>query len=98
MKAENVPGPSSLGEVKTEMEVEEDDDDDDEDDDMEEVSWPYYVYINNTLCIIFSCFMYFYALNDNQHSCQSTRRPSYSMCAIYKLFFNMAWKPSPEDS
>ena len=37
MKAENVPGPSSLGEMKTEMEV-DDDDDDDEDDDMEEVS------------------------------------------------------------
>jgi hypothetical protein len=35
MKAENVPGPSSLGDMKTEMEV--DDDDDDEDDDMEEV-------------------------------------------------------------
>ena len=36
MKAENVPGPSSLGDVKTEaMEV---DDDDDDDDDMEEVS------------------------------------------------------------
>lgn len=40
MKAENVPGPSSLGDVKTEMEVDEDDDDDDDDDedDMEEVS------------------------------------------------------------
>jgi transcription initiation factor TFIIF subunit beta len=38
MKAENVPGPSSLGDVKTEMEVDEDEDDDDDDDDMEEVS------------------------------------------------------------
>ena len=40
MKAENVPGPSSLvGDVKTEMDVEEnDDDDEDDDDDMEEVS------------------------------------------------------------
>ena len=37
MKAENVPGPSSLGDVKTEM-MEVDEDDDDEDDDMEEVS------------------------------------------------------------
>ena len=37
MKAENVPGPSSLDDVKTEMEIDEDDDDDD-DDDMEEVS------------------------------------------------------------
>jgi len=36
MKAENVPGPSSLGDVKTEMEVDEDEED--EDDDMEEVS------------------------------------------------------------
>ena len=37
MKAENVPGPSSLGDMK--MEVDDDDDDDDEDDDdMEEVS------------------------------------------------------------
>ena len=38
MKAENVPGPSSLGDVKTEMEVDEDEDDEDDDDDMEEVS------------------------------------------------------------
>ena len=37
MKAENVPGPSSLGDVKMETEM-DDDDDDDEDDDMEEVS------------------------------------------------------------
>ena len=37
MKAENVPGPSSLGDVKTEMEIDEDDDDD-KDDNMEEVS------------------------------------------------------------
>ena len=29
MKAENVPGPSSLGDMKTEMEVDEDDEDDD---------------------------------------------------------------------
>lgn len=36
MKAENVPGPNSLGDVK--MEMDEDDDDEDEDDDMEEVS------------------------------------------------------------
>ena len=36
MKAENVPGPSSLGDMKTEMDV--DDDEDDEDEDMEEVS------------------------------------------------------------
>ena len=36
MKAENVPGPSSLGDVK--MEMDEDEDDSDEDDDMEEVS------------------------------------------------------------
>ena len=35
MKAENVPGPSSLGDMK--MEVDEDEDEDD-DDDMEEVS------------------------------------------------------------
>ena len=34
MKTENVPGPSSLGDVKTEMEMEvkENDNDDDEDD------------------------------------------------------------------
>ena len=39
MKAENVPGPSTLGDMKTEMDVdEEDEDDDDDDDDMEEVS------------------------------------------------------------
>jgi hypothetical protein len=38
MKAENVPGPSSLGDVKTEMEIDEDEDEDDDDDDMEEVS------------------------------------------------------------
>lgn len=39
MKAENVPGPSSLGDIKTEMmDVDEEEDDDDEDDDMEEVS------------------------------------------------------------
>ena len=36
MKAENVPGPSPLGNMKAEMEV--DDEDEDEDDDMEEVS------------------------------------------------------------
>ena len=39
MKAENVPGPSTLGDMKTVMDVDEEDDDDDEDDDMEEVSW-----------------------------------------------------------
>ena len=38
MKAENVPGPSTLGDMKTLMDVDEDDEDDDEDDDMEEVS------------------------------------------------------------
>ena len=39
MKAENVPGPSLVGDVKTEMDVDvDDDDDDDDDDDMEEVS------------------------------------------------------------
>jgi transcription initiation factor TFIIF subunit beta len=38
MKAENVPGPSSLGDVKMEMEVDDDDEDEDDDDDMEEVS------------------------------------------------------------
>ena len=37
MKAENVPGPSTLGDMKTVMDVDEDDDDED-DDDMEEVS------------------------------------------------------------
>ena len=36
MKAENVPGPSSLDDMK--MEVDDDDDDDEDDDDMEEVS------------------------------------------------------------
>ena len=35
MKAENVPGPSTLGYMKTVMDVDEEDDDDD---DMEEVS------------------------------------------------------------
>ena len=42
MKAENVPGPSTLGDMKTVMDVDdEDDDDEDEDDDSidtEEVS------------------------------------------------------------
>jgi hypothetical protein len=39
MKAENVPGPSSLlGDMKTEMEVDDEEEEDDEDDDMEEVS------------------------------------------------------------
>jgi len=37
MKAENVPGPSSLGDMKMEMDV-DDEEEDDEDDDMEEVS------------------------------------------------------------
>jgi hypothetical protein len=37
MKAENVPGPSSLSDMKAEMDVDEDEEDD-EDDDMEEVS------------------------------------------------------------
>ena len=35
MKAENVPGPSTLGDMKTVMDVDADDEDDD---DMEEVS------------------------------------------------------------
>ena len=38
MKAENVPGPSTLGDMKTVMDVDAEDDDD-EDDDMEEVWW-----------------------------------------------------------
>ena len=39
MKAENVPGPSTLSDIKTVMDVdEEEEDDDDDDDDMEEVS------------------------------------------------------------
>ena len=38
MKAENVPGPSTLGDMKAVMDVDEDEDDEDEDDDMEEVS------------------------------------------------------------
>jgi hypothetical protein len=39
MKAENVPGPSSLlGDMKTEMDVDDEEEEDDEDDDMEEVS------------------------------------------------------------
>ena len=36
MKAENVPGPSTLGDMKTVIDVDEEDDDDD--DDTEEVS------------------------------------------------------------
>ena len=39
MKAENVPGPSTLGDMKTVMDVEEDEDEDEDDhDDTDEVS------------------------------------------------------------